>query len=178
MPNFDRLAGKRSFCLPATLLLLASSAFSQSTAPKLIPAPRELHATTLLPFASATVVAPNTNRPEANSADLFTARDLTQTLTDDGIRTPPAAGSPDLTIDLLPTTDGHAQQLLAEAHLTFTPAMHDEGYVLITRPGHAFLIADTPTGRFYAAQTLKQLIERSAPAEPASGPPPSATGPP
>ena len=38
--------------------------------------------------------------------------------------------------------------------------MHDEGYVLITRPHEAFLIADTTAGRFYAAQTFKQLVER------------------
>jgi len=38
--------------------------------------------------------------------------------------------------------------------------MHDEGYVLISRSHEAFLIADTTAGRFYAAQTLKQLVER------------------
>jgi hexosaminidase len=156
MPTFVRLAGKRSFCALLTLALLVPAAALAQSTPKLIPAPRELHATTLLPFTSAIVVA-----PDANADDLFTTRDLTQTLAADGIRTPPSAGAPDLTIDLLPTTDDHARQLLSESHLSIDPAMHDEGYVLITRPGHSFLIADTPAGRFYAAQTLKQLIEHA-----------------
>ncbi|HEX4650650.1 MAG TPA: glycoside hydrolase family 20 zincin-like fold domain-containing protein [Granulicella sp.] len=138
--------------------LLALPAFAQSSAPKLIPAPRELHAESLTPIASATVtVAGN----DANDEDLFTARDLTHALAHDGIRTAPITGTPDLTITLLPTAAPQAQQLLTEAHLTFDPAMHDEGYVLLSRPHEVFLIADTTAGRFYAAQTLKQLVERN-----------------
>lgn len=163
MPNFARLAGKRSLCLPTALLFLASSAFAQSSAPKLIPTPRELHAESLLSVTSATVTVAATEasaNPDSNSEDLFTARDLTRTLAHDGIRTPPTTGAPDLTVTLLSSADAQAQRLLTEAHLTFDPAMHDEGYVLISRPHEAFLIADTTAGRFYAAQTLKQLVER------------------
>jgi hexosaminidase len=160
MPKFDRTAGKRSFRLAAALLCIASPAIAQSSAPKLIPAPRELHAESLLPIATATVtVARADTNDDSNPEDLFTARDLTRALRADGIRTAPTTGTPDLTVTLLPTTDAQAQQLLADAHLAFDPAMHDEGYVLISRPHQAFLIADTTAGRFYAAQTLKQLVE-------------------
>jgi hexosaminidase len=160
MHEIERLPSTRSFCRPLAALLtlaLLTPALAQN-APKLIPAPRELHAAALIPIASATVVVPG---PEANSEDLFTARDLTQALAADGIQMAPAVGAPDLTIDLLHRDAPQAEQLFTEANIAFDPAMHDEGYVLITRPGHAYLIADTPTGRFYAAQTLKQLIERN-----------------
>src|SRR5271168_3604043 len=175
MPNFDRTAGKRSFRLAAALLLLASSASSasaQSGAPKLIPVPRELHADALLPFTSATIVfnapaSPQTTIPGAE--DLFTAQDLTQALATEGVQIGSCTGAHCLSIALFASDSLQAKRLLAENNLTITPAMHDEGYVLITHapapddprePVTAALIADTPTGRFYAAQTLKQLVER------------------
>jgi hypothetical protein len=36
--------------------------------------------------------------------------------------------------------------------------MHDEGYVLISQPGHVSVIADTSAGLYYGVQTLKQMF--------------------
>jgi hexosaminidase len=158
MPENERLHATRSFRPRLTALFAAATLALPLTAsgqsPKLIPAPRELHADALVPVTSVTVVT-----PEADPDDLFAVRDLTQTLAANGIRIAPANASAGLTITLLVTSDPQARQLLADAKLTFDPAMRDEGYVLISRPGHVYLIADTTTGRFYAAQTLKQLVE-------------------
>ncbi len=175
MHETERLAVTRSFCAPIAVLIatvLTLPVLAQS-APKLIPAPRELHTTTLLPFTSATIVfdapaSPQTTIPSAE--DLFTAQDLTQALSADGVHVAPCTGAHCLSIALYTSDSPQAKHLLSENNLAITPAMHDEGYVLITHapdPGDpreartAFLIADTPIGRFYAAQTLKQLVEQT-----------------
>ena len=166
---------RRLNLLPAILLgallpIAATAALAQNHAPTLIPTPRELHPGDLLPITSATVVVtPSSNgsgETSGISEDLFTAQDLTQNLTDAGIRMAPAIGLPDLTITLFHSDTPQAKQLLADAKLAFDPAMHDEGYILISRPHQVSLIADTSAGLFYAAQTLKQLVERGSPSEP------------
>src|SRR6202140_2714206 len=102
MHKIEHLAATRSFCAPLAaflaMALLAPAAARAQAAPKLIPAPRELHAAALIPIASATVVVPG---PEANSEDLFTARDRTQALAAAAIQMAPATGAPDLFFDLL-----------------------------------------------------------------------------
>jgi hexosaminidase len=54
------------------------------------------------------------------------------------------------------------RELLAGHHLTFDPAMHEEGYILVP-DGHGgmVLVAETAAGFFYGAQTVKQLIRGS-----------------
>ena len=62
-------------------------------------------------------------------------------------------------------SDKVAIETLAKHHLKFDPAMHDEGYVIApTSPlmGVA-VIAETSTGLFYGAQTLKQLLRGDGP---------------
>jgi hypothetical protein len=52
-----------------------------------------------------------------------------------------------------------AQALLASNHLTFDPAMHDEGYIIVPDgEGGLAVIAETSAGIFYGAQTVKQLM--------------------
>jgi hypothetical protein len=166
---------RRLNLLPAILLgallpIAATAALAQNHAPTLIPTPRELHPGDLVPITSATVVVTPSSNDSGEisgiSEDLFTAQDLTQNLTDAGIRMAPAIGLPDLTITLFHSDTPQAKQLLADAKLAFDPAMHDEGYILISRPHQVSLIADTSSGLFYAAQTLKQLVERGNPSEP------------
>ena len=41
--------------------------------------------------------------------------------------------------------------------------MHDEGYVLIAKPGSATVIGETASGVFYGVQTLKQLVTGEGP---------------
>ncbi len=46
-----------------------------------------------------------------------------------------------------PANTTYAKELLAHNHLTFDPAMHDEGYVITTDVhGNLFVIADTSAG--------------------------------
>ncbi len=49
--------------------------------------------------------------------------------------------------------------MLSQENLKFDAAMHDEGYVLISRPGSVTIIGETSAGVFYGAQTLRQMIE-------------------
>ena len=61
-------------------------------------------------------------------------------------------------IELLRANTATARTLLAAAHLTFDPAMHDEGYVILPRARGVAVIAATSAGLFYGAQTVKQLV--------------------
>ncbi len=145
---------RRSFtfalCLSLALPLCAQ------TAPTLTPQPRELQSTTLFPIASATVTVPG-----GDAEDLFAAQNLTAALTADGIAVAPTAGTPDALITLLRLDTPEATQLLTTKNLTFDPAQHDEGYILLSEPGHVTIVAATAAGIFYGVQTLKQLVELS-----------------
>ena len=55
-----------------------------------------------------------------------------------------------------------AMEILASHHLTFDPAMHDEGYIIVPDKRNGIdVIAETSAGLFYGAQTVKQLIRGS-----------------
>ena len=71
----------------------------------------------------------------------------------------PAAGQVDLTVRLLRADAPEARALLRSSNLSFTTAMHDEGYILLSRAGSATVIAETASGVFYGAQTLLQMVE-------------------
>jgi hypothetical protein len=116
----------------------------------LIPAPRECTAVESIPIGNIGffVVA------EKNSVDQFAIEDLVEEslgkrkVVDD---------APFIRLERADTERAQAQ--LAEHHLTFDPAMHDEGYVLVPDgQGGLCVIAATPTGMFYGVQTVKQLI--------------------
>ncbi len=132
-------------------LLLAATL--PAATPHLSPQPRELHLGVPQPTRSASITVPGGD-PE----DLFAAQNLAHALEDDGITVSPAIGTPDLTIRLLRTNTPEAGQRLTQAKLTFTPVMHDEGYVLLSQPGTITLLADAAAGLFYGTQTLKQLV--------------------
>ncbi len=66
------------------------------------------------------------------------------------------------TIVLLHADTAFARKLLAKYHLSFDPAMHDEGYVIVPSVnGGLAVIGETSTGLFYGAQTVKQLVRGS-----------------
>jgi hexosaminidase len=140
-------------------LLAAPTLLSAQSAPILSPQPRELHPAALLPIHTARILAPS-----GDIDDLFTAQNLTPALIQRGLKIAPPNEAADLTILLLRDTTPEAQSLLAAENLSFDAPMHDEGYILVLRPSTpshiaATLIAPTSAGLFYAAQTLKQLIE-------------------
>ena len=90
-----------------------------------------------------------------NSEDRFAASDLEGT---------PGIGHPGsrkdgATILLARRDSAEAKKVLSRANVTFDPAMHDEGYVIVPDAhGGLAVIAETTTGLFYGAQTVKQLI--------------------
>jgi hexosaminidase len=146
-----------------TLLLscAAAGAFAQ-TAPAaapvcadlhLVPAPRECSAVQAIPIGGIGFFVTS----EKNAEDQFAVEDLIEdrlgkrTVRQDApfIRLERAQNAP-------------AQALLAANHLSFDPAMHDEGYILVPDgQGGLAVIAETSAGAFYGAQTVKQLIRGS-----------------
>jgi hexosaminidase len=117
---------------------------------RLIPMPRQVQAGPVLSLDHGVLVRTGS----LDSDDRFTADDLRAAIEEHGVSA--HTGGP--IIDLLRTNTASARALLTAAHLTFDPAMHDEGYVIVSQPHELAVIADTGTGLFYGAQTIKQLI--------------------
>ncbi len=92
--------------------------------------------------------------------DKFAVTDLVSTLKDRGVDA--REGHQDkIRIVLMRLDDKKAADLLAHANVRFDPAMHDEGYVLLTDGSTTYDIAATSAGLYYGAQTLKQLVVSS-----------------
>jgi hypothetical protein len=152
----------RSIAVISSLLLCAGAgAFAQTTPPAepscadlhLVPAPRECMAVAAIPIGGLGFFV--TAAPDAE--DQFAVEDLIEnslgkrTVRDDApfIRLERAESAP-------------AQALLTAHHLTFDPAMHDEGYILVPDgEGGLAVIAETSAGIFYGTQTVKQLMRGS-----------------
>ncbi len=97
--------------------------------------------------------------PGGDAEDFFTAQNLEKSLSQANVVVSPAAGPSDLTVSLLRVDSAEAAGVLAAEHLRFEPSMHDEGYVLVSRPGKVWIVGETAAGVFYGVQTLKQMIE-------------------
>ena len=147
-------AGRFFFAVLFLLPSLASLEAQPVPALKLIPMPREAQAGKLLPLDRGMLIRSNSRDAE----DRFTAENLRATLKERGIPVR-AAG---ILIDLLRTNTPAGRALLASAHVSFEPAMHDEGYVILPRRRGLVVIAATATGLFYGAQTVKQLVVGSS----------------
>jgi len=153
---------RRSITIFSLLFLTAGSGVIAQTAPAagpncadlhLLPAPRECTAVQAIPIDGIGFYV----TAEKNAEDQFAVEDLVEnslgkrTVREDApfIRLERAEGAP-------------AQALMAAHHLTFDPAMHDEGYILVPDgQGGLAVIAETSAGIFYGAQTVKQLIRGS-----------------
>jgi hypothetical protein len=120
----------------------------------LSPQPREVHAQQRISVRAVTVTVPG-----GDSEDFFAAQNLKDALAQAGIAVSPAAEAADLTIALLRGDSPDAAQVLSTEHLRFEAPMHDEGYILVSRPGNVTIIGETAAGVFYGVQTLKQMIE-------------------
>ena len=154
-----RLSALASFLLISTALCFAAQV--QTPPPitcaglHLVPAPRECTAVASVPVGRLGVVIAAAKSPD----DEFAAKDLEETIKSRGVHLQYPHGA---RIDLV-RADAPAIRSFLKAHdLVFSPAMHDEGYV-IARMGENSLavIAETPAGAFCGAQTVKQLIRGS-----------------
>ncbi|MGA2833007.1 MAG: family 20 glycosylhydrolase [Terracidiphilus sp.] len=120
---------------------------------RLAPAPRECTAVQAIPIGGIGFFVTS----EKNAEDQFAVEDLIETSL--GKRTV-REDAPFIRLERAETAP--AQALLAEHHLTFDPAMHDEGYIIVPDgQGGLAVIAETSAGIFYGAQTVKQLIRGS-----------------
>ena len=137
---------------PLFAFVLSALAVAPSSLPAqvlhLVPIPREVQAGPIQPIAQGIRI--NCSSCFTDTQDTFTVQDLTQSL---------AARS-------IPTTGSFTIQL---TRLQALPApmpadAQAEGYTIAPGNNSLTLSAATPAGLFYAAQTLKQLIEHDGPA--------------
>src|SRR5271168_2478777 len=127
-------------------LLLAVATFASAQSPlRLIPIPREVHATVTEPLAHGVRVV--CSAPCANE-DQFAADDLAAALLARNIPVTEASGFP---IELT--------RLANRPDAKFTDEMKAEGYILTTTTTGLTVVGATAEGVFYGAQTAKQLIE-------------------
>ena len=138
----------------ASLLVVCAAAGAAAQTPTcadlhLVPAPRECSSVTSIAAGSGIRVT-HASDPD----DAFAAEDLGKAIAADDV-----ADGHGATVALLRSSSSAASALLSKNHLQFDPAMHDEGYILVPdgKSGLA-VIAETPAGIFYGAQTVKQLV--------------------
>jgi hexosaminidase len=155
--KMPRLLPRPLLHLPV-FFLLALPLYGADVHP-LIPLPREAHLSAAFTNAASAIILVPGNDAEDN----FAASELAAAMRERGVALAPSVGKPALTITLLREDSPAAHQALLTNALPFEPAMHDEGYVLIAKPGSATVIGETAAGVFYGVQTLKQLITGDGP---------------
>ncbi len=91
--------------------------------------------------------------------DRFAAQDLVGWLKGLGVAS--ARGRSAVSIELLRADSHQAEKLLSRTAVKIDPPMHDEGYAIVPTEKGVAVIADTPAGIFYGAQTVKQMVTGS-----------------
>lgn len=158
-PSLASLASLVLVCaaigVPAQLIAQPSAAPACADL-HLVPAPRECTAVETVNLGSAGISV----IVDRNAEDEFAAKDLEDFIKELGVTD--GAGHEGATIHLDRADSGAAKELLAHHDLKLEAAQHDEGYVIVPdgKRGLA-VIAETPTGLFYGAQTVKQLVRGS-----------------
>ena len=146
MPSLSRLAS-----------LLALSAVAASAAVRaqltLVPMPRTLQDQRTVPLSNGIAVVCS----GCDADDSFAAQDLTDGLRERGVAV--SANAP-VSITLLRSGSGEGRAALGGT--TLTPEMQAEGYAIVPRGTGLAVVAATPAGVFYGAQTVKQLIDTAA----------------
>lgn len=139
--------------LPAALavFLAIPSQLSAQRPLLLVPQPREARAERELTLSRGIEVSVPTDADDA-----FAARDLRDALRDAGVPVATASGS--ARVVLLRASSAAGKELLASKRLTFAQAMRDEGYFIIPEGTTLTVVGVTPSGVFYGAQTVKQLV--------------------
>jgi hexosaminidase len=142
------------FCAATVFALGAIAQSTQDAAHPafLLPMPREYSARGTLSLARG--VSINTGR---DADDRFTAHDLRLRFEEAGVRV--RTDHAGVSIELLHMPSARARILLRTAHVELTPEMREEGYAIVPTAHGMAVIADTSTGLFYGAQTVKQMIQ-------------------
>jgi hexosaminidase len=122
--------------------------------PALLPMPREYSPADDVGLGSGVSIATGTD-----SDDQFAAKDLAEWLK--GLSVPEARGRGAVLVELLRTSSRSTAKLLSQSGKTIDAPMHDEGYAIVKTEKGLAVIADTSSGIFYGAQTVKQMISGS-----------------
>jgi hexosaminidase len=147
------------FVAPLCVFALVASWGMAQTTPtcadlKLVPAVRECTAVKSIAIGKSGLFV----SVQKDKEDEFTAEDLRKVL---GQKRGAGAGSTFIRLERV-ASSLQARDVLERNDLTFDPAMHDEGYVIaLGQADTVHVIAETSTGLFYGAQTVKQLIRGS-----------------
>lgn len=124
----------------------------------LIPMPREIQERDSLSLEHGVGVSTSSH----DLRDVFAVKDLVSALKERGVDAM-QGNRGRARIILLRENTGAAKQILSRAHVRFTSAMHDQGYVLLTERNRCYDIAATSVGLYYGAQTIKQLVVAGSP---------------
>ena len=138
----------RSACFVAVAALAAVSGIAEVQV-HLLPQPREAHFSGEVALPAGIMVEAPGRDPE----DEFAAKDLAEVA--GGLASKSERG---YKVVLLRAASAEGRAALAESHLSFTPEMASEGYVLAIGPRRAVIVAESATGNFYGVQTFKQLL--------------------
>lgn len=139
----------------ALLLVAPAAARGQDDSPHLIPKPREIAVGSYRTIARSVVVAAS-----ASPEDRFAAADLVDGLKERGLRASAGANAVPGSYQVVLARDDTpiGARILRTAGLTLGDEQRAEGYVLVTGADQAIVVAASPAGVFYGAQTIKQLV--------------------
>ncbi|MBS1815637.1 MAG: beta-N-acetylhexosaminidase [Acidobacteria bacterium] len=142
----------RLLLLPLAASLACSAAVAQQgNSVPLIPKPREATFAAPLNISSVEVVC-----KDCDADDTFAANELKETLAQRGIS---VSNDGDVKITLLRASTSDGKKAIESAHLTWAPEMDAEGYLLVPNSKGITVVGASPSGVFYGAQTVKQLID-------------------
>lgn len=119
----------------------------------LVPMPREIQERSSLSLSHGVGVSTASRDPR----DTFTVEDLVQGLEKRGVEAREGHRGR-VKIILLRQDSKTARRILSQEHITFSTAMHDQGYVLLSEGNRCYDIAASSAGLYYGAQTIKQLV--------------------
>ncbi len=151
----------RIHLLAATCLIASSATAISQPAPTcadlhLLPAVRECQSVEVVKLGLS---GPSYSYDKGSADEVDIIHDLSASLR---LSTPRVLSADRNTIVLSHADTRSARELLAKYHLSFEPAMHDEGYAIVPSANAGLtIIAETDAGLFYGAQTVKQLIRGS-----------------
>lgn len=136
-----------------SLAAISASAAAQtaSNSVPLIPKPRQANFNAPVNVSSIEVECRG-----CDAQDMFAANELEQTLTERGV---PVSDHGDVKITMLRASSAEGKKAIESAHLTWSPEMDAEGYVLSPSSKGITVIGGSASGVFYGAQTVKQLID-------------------
>ncbi|NOZ22749.1 MAG: hypothetical protein GXP25_16850 [Planctomycetes bacterium] len=164
MPSRRQIIAMWVFVLATSALLLSDdrTVKSQTSALHLLPAPQEIERSTPKEGFRLNRDVVISRCFSATVADELTVKDLARGIEQTtGIALAVELGLRDARAILLgiPKRDEGIAEECAKLGLTLDDRIGEEGYVLRVTPERVLLLANTSTGLFYGAQTLRQLAD-------------------